>query len=129
VRKWLLLAAAIALEVTATLSLRAAIDDAWWLVLVVAGYGGAFAALSLLLRLGAPIGVIYGIWAAAGVALTAVVASVVFGEALTLRIGLGIACVIAGIVLVETGHAPPAEPPAALAGELADRVLPAEEAP
>lgn len=107
-KKWLILAGAILLEVTATLALRAAIDNPWWSVLTVLGYAGAFVALSLLLRLGAPIGVVYGIWAAAGVALTAVIASAVFGEAFTLTIGIGIALVIAGVVLVETGHDTPA---------------------
>ena len=106
-KKWLILTGAIALEVTATLSLRGAIDNPWWAILAVAGYAGAFVALSLLLRLGAPIGVVYGIWAAAGVALTAVIASVIFGEPFTFMIGLGIAIVIAGVVLVETGHGAP----------------------
>lgn len=103
-KKWLILGGAILLEVTATLSLRGAIDNPWWATLAVAGYAAAFVALSLLLRLGAPIGVVYGIWAAAGVALTAVIASFVFGEPFTFLIGLGIAIVIAGVVLVETGH-------------------------
>jgi small multidrug resistance pump len=109
-KKWLILTGAIALEVTATLALRGAIDDPWWAILAVAGYLGAFVALSLLLRLGAPIGVVYGIWAAAGVALTAVIASVIFGEPFTFTIGLGIAIVIAGVVLVETGHVGPTKP-------------------
>lgn len=103
-RKWMILAGAIVLEVAATLALRAAIDDGWWAVLTVAGYVGAFVALSALLRLGAPIGVVYGIWAAAGVALTAILGAVLFAEPFTLRIGVGIAAVIAGVVLVETGH-------------------------
>ena len=106
-KKWFILSAAIMLEVTATLSLRAAIDDPWWTVLAVVGYAGAFVALSLLLRLGTPIGVVYGIWAAAGLALTAVIASVIFGEPFTFMIGLGIIIVIAGVVLVETGHGAP----------------------
>ena len=103
-KKRLILSAAILLEVTATLYLRAAIDDPWWTVLAVVGYAGAFVALSLLLRLGTPIGVVYGIWAAAGVALTAVLGSIVFGEPFTFLIGLGIGIVIVGVVLVETGH-------------------------
>lgn len=103
-KNWLILGGAILLEVTATLSLRGAIDNIWWAAPAVAGYAGAFIALSLLLRRGASIGVVYGIWAAAGVALTAVMASLVFDEAFTFMIGLGIAIVIAGVVLVETGH-------------------------
>ncbi|OXM66220.1 DMT family transporter [Amycolatopsis vastitatis] len=103
-RKWAILAGAIVLEVAATLALRAAIDNAWWAVLTVAGYAGAFVALSALLRLGAPIGVVYGTWAAAGVALTAVLGAVLFAEPFTPLIGIGIAAVIAGVVLVETDH-------------------------
>lgn len=103
-KKWSILAVAIALEVTATLALRAAIDQPLWGLLAVAGYAGAFVALSALLRLGAPIGTVYGIWAAAGVSLTAVMAAFVFAEPLTWLIAIGIALVVGGVVLVETGH-------------------------
>lgn len=109
-RKWIILGAAIAAEVTATLALRGAIDNPWWAVLAVAGYAGAFIALSQLLRMGASIGVVYGIWAAAGVALTAVIASLIFGEPFTLTIGIGIAIVIAGVVMVEMGHGKTVDP-------------------
>jgi small multidrug resistance pump len=105
---WLILAAAILMEVTATLALRAAIAGPAWALLAVAGYAGAFVTLSILLRRDAPIGIVYGIWAAAGVALTAVLASAIFDEALTVPIGIGIAIVIVGVVLVETGHHKPA---------------------
>ena len=60
-KNWLILAVAIVLEVAATLALRAAIDQPWWAILTVAGYAGAFVALSLLLRRGAKIGIVYGI--------------------------------------------------------------------
>ncbi|MFF5235459.1 DMT family transporter [Dactylosporangium sp. NPDC000521] len=101
--KWLLLTAAILLEVTGTLSLRAALDHPGWYVLVACGYIGAFVALSYLLRLGVGVGVAYGIWAAAGVALTAVLAAVIFGDPLTGVMALGIALVIGGVLCVEIG--------------------------
>ena len=104
-KRWIILAGAIVAEVIATLSLRAAIDNPWWAVLTVGGYAAAFVTLSALLRMGASIGAVYGIWAAAGVALTAVFGAVIFDEAFTFVIALGIAVVIAGVVLVETGHA------------------------
>ena len=104
--KWLLLACAIVCEVTATLALEAATEHPAWVVLTIAGYLGAFTALAALLRRGAPIGVIYGIWSATGVALTAVLAAALFGEQLTFLIGAGIAIVIVGVVLVETGSHP-----------------------
>ncbi|RZQ61513.1 DMT family transporter [Amycolatopsis suaedae] len=103
--RWTLLTGAIALEVVATLSLRASegFTRPWWLVAVVAGYAGAFAAVARVLRLGMPVGVAYGIWAASGVALTAVGGAVLFGDSLTWVIGLGIVLVIGGVLLVEFG--------------------------
>lgn len=60
------------------------------------GYAGAFAALTFVLRVGVGVGVAYGIWAAAGVALTAILATVIFGDPLTVLVGAGIALVIGG---------------------------------
>ena len=105
-RKWSALGAAILLEVSGTLALRAAIDQPWWWVLVGTGYVGSFVAMALVLRTGAPIGVVYGIWAACGVTLTAVVAAVLFGDPLTVLMGVGIAVVIGGVLLVELGAHP-----------------------
>lgn len=100
-RAWGILALAIACEVTATLALRAATDHPAWFVVVALGYVAAFAALALLLRWGASIGVLYGIWAALGVALTAVLAALVFGDPLSWTMGLGILLVMVGVVAVE----------------------------
>ncbi|WP_419994303.1 DMT family transporter [Streptomyces boninensis] len=102
-RKWLLLTAAILMEVIATLSLRAALDGPAWYGVVVVGYVGAFTALSMVLRAGMGLGVAYGIWAAGGVALTAVLAKFIFGDALTGLMGVGIGLVIAGVMCVEMG--------------------------
>ncbi|MFF2331197.1 MULTISPECIES: DMT family transporter [unclassified Streptomyces] len=102
-RKWLLLTAAILLEVTATLSLRGALDHPALYVLVAVGYLGAFTALSMVLRAGLALGVAYGIWGASGVALTAVLATLIFGDPLTAVMGVGIGLVIAGVLCVELG--------------------------
>ena len=102
-RKWLLLSAAIGLEVTATLSLRAALDRPGWYAVVVAGYLGAFTALGFVLRLGMSVGVAYGIWSAIGVVLTAVLGRLLFGDPLTLLMSAGIALVIGGVLAVELG--------------------------
>ena len=69
-KKWLLLGGAIAAEVSGTLALRGAVDDAVWIPVVVAGYLVAFVLLALTLREGMPVGVAYGIWGASGVAMT-----------------------------------------------------------
>lgn len=102
-RIWLLLTAAVTSEVTASLSLKAALGSPGWYALVVAGYGASFVLLSLILRAGAPIGVTYGIWAAVGIALTAILGTAIFDEPLTATMIGGIALVIAGVVLVELG--------------------------
>ena len=70
-----MLAAAIIVEVAATLSLRASQDHSAWLLVVVAGYVGSFVLLTMVLRAGMPVGVAYGIWGALGTAATAVLAA------------------------------------------------------
>lgn len=104
-RRWLFLAGAILTEVTASLSLKAALDEPGFYVLVAAGYLAAFAFLALVLRAGMPLGVAYGIWGASGVALTAALSAVLFGEPLTALMTVGIAVVVGGVLLVEFGSA------------------------
>ena len=58
-------------------------------------------------------GVAYGIWAALGVTLTVLLAAILFGEALTPMMMVGVAMVIGGVLCVELGsHKEPAEEPA-----------------
>jgi small multidrug resistance pump len=103
VTRWLVLAAAVLCEVTATLSLKGALDNAALYVVVAVGYLASFTLLAFVLRQGMALGVAYGIWAALGVATTAVMSSVIFDEALTALMGLGIALIIAGVLTVELG--------------------------
>lgn len=107
-RKWALLIAAIATEVAATLSLRASLNHSTWLVAVVAGYVASFILLTLVLRVGIPVGVAYGIWGASGTAATAVLAAAIFGDPFTWPIVAGIAMIIGGVLLVELGSRHPA---------------------
>jgi small multidrug resistance pump len=100
---WLWLAGAIVVEVTASLALQAAVEAPGWYGLVVAGYLSAFVCLSRVLEGGMAIGVAYGIWGASGVALTAVMAAVLFGQALTGVMVVGLVLVVAGVLLVELG--------------------------
>lgn len=102
-KKWFLLSMAIVTEVAATLSLKAALEQPWWYVVVVLGYAGAFTGLSLAMRAGLGLGVAYGIWGALGVALTAVLGMLIFAEPLTPVMILGLVVIIAGVVLVEFG--------------------------
>jgi small multidrug resistance pump len=100
---WLLLVLAIVSEVVATLSLKGSATTPALYAIVVLGYLASFVFLALVLRRGFGLGVAYGIWGATGVALTAVLSAVLFGEALTVVMVLGLGCIVAGVVLVETG--------------------------
>ena len=102
-KKWIFLTLAILVEVTATLSLKAALEAPALYTVVVAGYAAAFLCMFQALREGMSLGVGYGIWAACGVALTAVLSAVIFHEPLTLPMGIGIAAVMGGVLLVELG--------------------------
>lgn len=105
--RWGLLLLAIATEVTATMALKAAVDghSVGWVA--AAGYAASFWCLAALLRRGEPIGVIYSIWSAAGVALTAILAVFLFGETLTWPVAVGITLVVFGVILVESSRRTP----------------------
>ncbi|SEI14687.1 MULTISPECIES: SMR family transporter [unclassified Leifsonia] len=101
---WLFLVGAIATEVGATISLRAAISANWkWYIPVTVGYLAAFALLSSALSHGIGIGIAYGIWAASGVAITSVLSRLIFKEPLTLIMSAGIVLIMGGVLLVELG--------------------------
>jgi small multidrug resistance pump len=105
---YLLLAVAILAEVSATVSLK--LSDGFSKlgpsVIVVAGYVVAFIALAQVLKAGVPIGVAYAIWAAAGVALVAIVGVLFLREPLNPTMIAGLVLVIGGVVLIELGSAP-----------------------
>ena len=100
---WLVVA--IVAEVTGTVSLKLAdgFSKPVPSALVVLGYGAAFFALSRVLKAGLPIGVVYAIWAAAGVALVAVIGAVFLSEPLGPVSIAGLVLVIGGVVLLELG--------------------------
>lgn len=102
---WLLLAGAILSEVTATVCLR--LSEGFTKVvpssIVVVGYVGAFILLGIVLKRGMPIGVAYGIWAALGVALVALIGAAFLGDGLTWVQGAGIVLVMGGVLALEMG--------------------------
>lgn len=100
---YLFLLLAIAFEVAGTTSLRLAIEDRRWYGGVAAGYVVAFSMLALALAGGIPLGVAYGIWAAAGVAVTAIISRFLFEEPLTWLMSLGIVIIVGGVLLIELG--------------------------
>lgn len=104
---WLFLAGAIITEVIATTALKVSEGFSRPIpsIIVAVGYIAAFGLLSQALVRGMALGVAYGVWAALGVALVAVVGAAFFGEGLTVvQIG-GIALVIAGVLALELGAA------------------------
>lgn len=104
---WALLALAIASEVTATLSLRASegLRRKRWIPVIVVGYLAAFSLLGAILAMGMPVGVAYGVWAAAGVAITAVLGRVIFKDHFSLVMATGVALIAVGVGLIEFGGA------------------------
>ncbi|MEU0086236.1 SMR family transporter [Streptomyces sp. NPDC006274] len=104
---WLLLAGAIIAEVTATVSLR--MSDGFskpaWAAVVVVGYVTAFTLLGFTLKRGMAIGVAYGVWAAAGVALVALIGAAFLGDGLTKVQVTGLVLVMAGVVALKVGSA------------------------
>jgi len=102
--QWVFLVLAILSEVSATLCLRtAATGRRAFYAGVAVGYLLAFTLLTLTLAEGLGLGVAYGIWAAAGVALTAVASRLLFDEPLTPLMLGGIGLIVGGVLLVELG--------------------------
>lgn len=103
---WVLLSLAIVSEVTATLSLRASegLRRRRWIPVIVIGYVCAFSLLGVVLAMGMPVGVAYGVWAAVGVAVTAVLGRVIFKDHFTVLMGIGVALIAIGVGLIEFGH-------------------------
>jgi small multidrug resistance pump len=94
-----LLTAAIAVEVGATISLRYS-DGFTKLVpslIVAVGYGTSFYLLSLILR-DLSVGTTYAIWAGAGTAAIALIGIVVLGEPATALKLVSIALIVAGVI-------------------------------
>jgi small multidrug resistance pump len=100
-----LLGAAILCEVVATLALRATSGFTRVVpsVAVVVGYVACFALLGLALKAGLNLNVGYAIWSGVGTAVIAVVSTFLFRERLTALGVLGIALVVAGVVLLHLG--------------------------
>jgi len=103
---YVFLALAIIGEVIATTFLKFTTGDrqVWWAYPIVGvGYVFAFAMLSLTLSRGVPLGIAYALWAGIGVVLVAIISWLVFHETLTWMQLVGMALVIAGVVLLELG--------------------------
>lgn len=72
-------------------------------IIAVLGVVGAYYLLSLSLKSGMPIGIAYGIWAALGITILAILGIFLFKETLTLVQLLGIVLIISGVLALELG--------------------------
>ncbi len=109
-KPWMLLAIAIVSEVIGTSALKASegFSRPWPSVVVVLGYAVAFYCLSLVLK-SIPVGVAYAIWSGLGIVLITLVAWVVYDQTVDLAALLGMALIIAGVLVLNlfsktTGH-------------------------
>ena len=100
-QQWLFLSIAIVSEVMATSARKASAGFTRPLpsLVVVVGYGVAFYFLSLTLKT-VPVGVAYAIWSGAGVALIALVGWAFLGQRLDAPAILGLALIVAGVVVI-----------------------------
>ncbi len=98
---WPLLALAIGCEVAATTSLRAAGGgDLRALAVVLVGYAISFGLLAWFVQR-VDLGIVYAIWAGGGTLLVAVAGVALLGESITAAKALGIALVVAGVVVLK----------------------------
>ena len=100
-QSWLYLLVAIVAEVIATSALKASatFTRPWPSALVIAGYGVAFYFLSRALET-VPVGIAYAIWSGVGILLITVIAWLVYGQALDLPALVGLALIVAGVVVL-----------------------------
>ena len=68
-------------------------------IIVLIAYGISFYMLGLTLRI-MPVGIVYAIWSGLGIVLIAVIGFVVFSQRLDLPAVLGMALILAGILVI-----------------------------
>lgn len=103
---WLVLAAAIALEVSGTVCMKLSEGFTRFLpsVLIFVFYIASFAALTLALRK-IDVGVAYAIWAGAGTALIATIGIIYFNEPFSVLKVMSVLLIIAGVIGLNLGEA------------------------
>lgn len=95
------LAIAILAEVIATSALKTSDEFSRFgpSILVVVGYAVSFYFLSLALK-SIPLGIAYAVWAGVGVALIAIVGTVVYKQTPDLPAILGICLIVSGVIVI-----------------------------
>ncbi|WP_319244708.1 SMR family transporter [uncultured Propionivibrio sp.] len=97
----LYLAVAIVAETVATTALKSAesFTRLWPSVITVAGYAISFYLLSLTLKV-LPVGIVYAVWSGVGIVLISVLGWLVHKQTLDLPALVGIAFILAGVVII-----------------------------
>jgi len=98
---WFYLGIAIVCEVLGTSSLKSSesFTRLFPSIVVLAGYALSFYALSLTLST-IPLGVAYAVWSGVGIILVSLVGLVVYGQKLDMAALIGIALIVAGVVVI-----------------------------
>jgi len=106
VAPWAMLAGAIGTEVVGTLALRGSNDftQLFPSAVTVVGYVVSFVLLALVLKT-LPVGIVYAIWSAVGVALVAVLGRVIFGDPVPPLAAVGMVLIVGGVILVSASGA------------------------
>lgn len=101
---WTLLALAIITEITGTLSMKwASVSDGnAGYILMLAMISLSYIFLSFAVKKIA-LGVAYALWEGIGILLITLFSVILFDESLTLMKGMGLAVLVAGIVLIKSG--------------------------
>nr|WP_315221509.1 SMR family transporter [uncultured Duganella sp.] len=99
--KWLMLGIAIVAETIATSALKSSEGFSKLVpsAIVLVGYGVAFYFLSLTLR-SIPVGIAYAVWSGVGIVLITVVGWAFFGQKMDAPALIGMALIIAGVVIM-----------------------------
>ncbi len=98
---WFLLVVAIATEVVGTLALRASNGFTQFApaAVTVVMYLVSIVLLALVLKT-LPVGIVYAIWSAVGIALVAVLGRVIFGDPVPPLAAVGMVLIVGGVALV-----------------------------
>ena len=99
--KWLMLGIAIVAETIATSALKSSEGFSRLVpsAIVLAGYAVAFYFLSLTLR-SIPVGIAYAVWSGVGIVLITLVGWAVYGQKMDAPALIGMAFIIAGVVII-----------------------------
>ena len=99
--EWLYLYVAVLFEVSATTALKAS-EQFTRLVpslIVVMGYGVSFYLMTITLQK-LPLGVVYAVWSALGIALISIVGAIRYGESLDAPAILGLGMIVGGVIVI-----------------------------